>query len=66
MMVCTGDGWKMMHLVVGLWMEDDGSGSLLRHRRAGVPVLKFDGMSGVVLSRPDSLNGNSLSYDKLL
>ena len=64
--VCTGDSWKMMHLVVGLWMEADGSGSLLRRRRAGVPVLKFDGVSGVVLPRSDSFNGNGLSYGKLL
>ena len=27
--VCTDDSWKMVHLVVGSWMEADGSGSLL-------------------------------------
>ena len=31
----------------------------------GVPVLKFDGVYGVVLSRSDSFNGNGLSYGKL-
>ena len=44
--VCTGDSWNMVHLVVGSWLKADGSGSLLRHRRAWVPVLKFDGVSG--------------------
>ena len=58
MVVCTGDSWKMVHLVVGSWLKADGSGSLLRHRRAWVPVLKFDGVSGVVLPRSDSFNGN--------
>ena len=29
-------------------------------------VLKFDGVSGVVLPRSDSFNGNGLSYDKLI
>ena len=47
--VCTDDSWKMMHLVVRLWCEADGSGSLLRYRCAGVPVLKFDGVAGDVL-----------------
>ena len=55
----------MVHLVVGSWLEADGSGSLLRRRRAGVPVLKFDGVSGVVLPRSDSFNDNGLSYGKL-
>ena len=55
----------MVHRVLGSWLEVDGSDSLLR-RRAGVPVLKFDGVSGVVLPRSDSFNGNGLSYDKLL
>ena len=64
--VCTGDSWKMVHLVLVLWLEVDDSGSLLRRRRAGVPVLKFDGVSGVVLPRSDSFNGNGLSYGKLL
>ena len=39
----------MVYLVVGSWLEADGSGSLLRRRRVGVPVLNFDGVSGVVL-----------------
>ena len=29
-------------------------------------MLKFDGVSGVVLPRSDSFNGYGLSYDKLL
>ena len=33
--VCTGDSWKMVHLVLGSWLEADGSGSLLQRRRAG-------------------------------
>ena len=49
MVVCTGDSWKIVHLVVGSWLETDGSGSQLRRRRAGVLVLKFDGVSRVVL-----------------
>ena len=55
----------MVHLVVGSWLEADGSGSLLRRCHAGVPVLKFDGVSGVMLPRSDSFNGNGLSYGKL-
>ena len=31
---------------VGSWLEVDGSDSLLRRHRAGVSVLKFDGVSG--------------------
>ena len=65
-MVCTGDSWKMVHLVLGSWLESDGSDSLLRRRRAGVPVLKFDGVSEVVLPRSVSFNGNGLPYGKLL
>ena len=64
--VCIGDSWEMVYLVVGSWLEADGSGSLLRRRRAGVPVLKFDGVSGVVLPRSDSFNDNGLSYGQLL
>ncbi|XP_047063826.1 probable ubiquitin carboxyl-terminal hydrolase 16 [Lolium rigidum] len=64
-MVCTGDSWKMVHLVVGLWLKADGSGSLLRYRRAWVPVLKFDGVSRDMLPWSDSFNGNGLSYGKL-
>ena len=47
-------------------MEADGSRSLVRRRRARVPVLEFDGVSGVVLPRSDSFNGNGLSYGKLV
>ena len=63
--LCTGDSWNMVHLVVGSWLKADGSGSLLRHRRAWVPVLKFDGVSGDMLPRSVSFNGNGLSYGKL-
>ena len=63
--VCTGDSWNMVHLVVGSWLKADSSGSLLRHRRAWVPVLKFDGVSGDMLPRSVSFNGNGLSYGKL-
>ena len=56
----------MVYLVVSSWLEAGGSGSLLRHRRAGVPVLKFDGVSGVVLPWSDSFNDNGLFYGKLL
>ena len=53
--------------MLGLWLEADSSGSLFRRRnRAEVSVLKFDGMSGVVLPRSDSFNDNDLSYGKLL
>ena len=64
--VCAVDRWKMVHLVLGSWLEVDDSGSLLRRRRVGVPVLKFDGVSGIVLPRSDSFNGNGVSYGKLL
>ena len=49
--ICTGDSCNMVHLVVGWWLKADGSGSLLRHRRAWVLVLKFDGVSGDMLPR---------------
>ena len=53
--------------MLGLWLEADNSGSLFRgRRRAEVPVLKFDGVSGVVLPRSYSFNDNGLSYGKLL
>ena len=52
--------------MVGLWLEASGSGSLLRHHREGVAVLKFDAVSGVVLPWSDSFNDNGLPYVKLL
>ena len=55
-----------MYLVLGPWSEVDWSGSLLSCRHAGVPVLKFDGVSEVVLLWSDSFNNNGLPYDKLL
>ena len=57
----------MVYPILGLWLEADSHGSHFQRRsRAEVPVLKFDGVSGVVLPRSDSFNGNELSYDKLL
>ena len=57
----------MVHPMLGLWLEADSSDPLFRRRsRAEVPVLKFDGVSGVMLPRSDSFKGNDLSYDKLL
>lgn len=38
--VCIGDSWKMVNLVLGSWLEDDGSGFLYRRHRAGVPDLE--------------------------
>ena len=56
-----------MHLVLGLWLEADSSGFLLqRHSRAGVSVLKFDGVSGDILPRSDSFNDNGFASSKLL
>ena len=44
--VYTSDDWKMVHLVLGLWLKADSSGFLLRrHSRVGVSVQEFDGMS---------------------
>jgi hypothetical protein len=65
--VYASDSWKMEHLVLGLWLEADSSGFLLRrHRHAGVSVLKFDGVSRDTLPRSDSFNGNGFASDKLL
>ena len=34
--VCAGDSWKMVYPMLGLWLEADSSGSLIRRRsRAG-------------------------------
>ena len=61
------DSWKMVHLVLSLWLKADSSGFLLRRRRhAGVSVLKFDGVSGDMLPRSDSFNGYSFASGKLL
>ena len=50
-----------------LWLTADSSGFLLRLRRhAGVSVLKFDGVSGDMLPRPDSFNGYGFAFGKLL
>ena len=65
--VCAGDSWKMVYLVLGLWLEADSSGfPLRRHRHAGVSDLEFDGMSGDMLPWYDSFNGNVFASGKLL
>ena len=46
MPVCGCDNWKMVNLVLGLWMDADISCFLLRHRRTRVQDLEFDGVSG--------------------
>ena len=59
--VCAGDSWKMVYPVLGLWMEADSSGLLLRRRsRTGVSVLEFDGVSRDMLPRSDSFNDNGM------
>ena len=54
--VCVGDNWKIVHLAMGSWLDTNCSGSLLRCCRAGVTVLKFDGVSRVMLLMSDSFN----------
>ena len=46
-------------------MEADRSGFLLRHCRAMVQDLEFDGVSGDVLPRSDSFNGNGSAFGRL-
>ena len=66
-LVYASDSWKIVHLVLDLWLEADSSGFLLRRRsRAGVSVLEFDGVSGDRLPRSDSFNGNGFASSKLL
>ena len=65
--VCAVDSWKMVHHVLGLWLEADSVGFLLRRcSRAGMPVLEFDGVSGDTLPRSDYFNGNGFAFGKLL
>ena len=65
--VCASDSWKMEFLVLGLWSKAGSSDFLLRRsRHAGVSVLKFDGVSGDMLPRSDSFNGNGFASGKLL
>ena len=65
--VYASESWKMVHLVLGLWLETDISGFLLQRRsRAGVSVLEFDGVSGDMLPRSDSFNGNGFASGKIL
>ena len=67
MVVCACDSWKIVYPVLGLWMEADSSDLLVRRpSRAGVSVLKFDGVSGDMLPRSDSFNGNGFASGKLL
>ena len=57
----------MVYPVLGLWLEAESSGFLLRRRsRAGMSVLEFDGVSGDMLLRYDSFNDNGFASDKLL
>ena len=66
-LVYASDSWKMVHLVLGLWLKADSSGFLLRrHSRVGVSVLEFDCVSGDMLPRSDSFNGNCFASSKLL
>lgn len=66
MVVYASDSWKMAHLVLGLLLKSDSPGFLLRrHSRARVSVLEFDGMSGNMLVRSDSFNGNGFASRKL-
>ena len=56
-----------MYPVLGLWLEADSSGFLLRHHlRAGMSDLEFDGVYGDMLTRSDSFNGNGFASGKLL
>ena len=63
----AADSWKMEFLVLCLWSKAGSSDFLLRRsRHAGVSVLKFDGVSGDMLPRSDSFNGNGFASGKLL
>jgi hypothetical protein len=53
-----------VNLVLGLWLVANISGFLLRHRRARVQDLEFDGVSEV-LPRSDSFNGNGSTFGRL-
>ena len=56
----------MVYHVLVLWLEADRSVLLLRRRSRGeVSVLEFDGVSGDMLPRSDSFNGNGFAYGKL-
>ena len=59
--VCVGDSWYMVHHVLGLWLETDSSGFPFDI----VIIRGFDDMSGNMLTRSDSFNGNDFAYDKL-
>ena len=66
MVVYASDSWKMVHLMLGLWLKADSSGFLLRrHSRVGVSVLKFDDVSRDMLPWSDSFNDNDFASGKL-
>ena len=47
----ASDSWRMLHLVLGLWLEAASSDFLpRRHSHAGVSVLEFDGVSGDIVA----------------
>jgi hypothetical protein len=65
--VCAGDRWKMAYPVLGLRIEDGSSDFLSRrYSRAGVSVLEFNRVSGDMLPRSDSFNGNGFASGKVL
>ena len=65
--VCAGVRWKMVYPVLGWWMEVGSSDFLLRrHSRVGVSVLECDRVSGDMMPRSDSFNGNGFASGKLL
>ena len=60
--VCACHSWKMVYPVLVLWLEADSSGFFLRRcSRAGMSVLELDGVSGDMLPRSDSFNGNGFA-----
>ena len=65
--VCACHSWKMVYPVLVLWLEADSSGFFLRRcSRAGMSVLELDGVSGDMLPRSDSFNGNGFASGKRL
>jgi hypothetical protein len=54
----------MMNLVLGLWLEVEKSGVLLRHSRARAQDLEFGGVSEM-LPRSDSFDDNGSTFGKL-
>ncbi|KAI5001455.1 hypothetical protein ZWY2020_026105 [Hordeum vulgare] len=65
--VYASDRWKMVHLVLGLWLVGGSYGFLLRRCcLVGVSDMEFDSVSGDMLPRSDSFNGNGFACGKLL